>query len=78
MATLEINTPVSAPGFNKPPVVTRKGEIVTRERAEMDFGYRESSLTELVIVDATFRFEKEDPEKTDASHANALDCQTVQ
>jgi UDP-N-acetylmuramate dehydrogenase len=43
--------------------VTRKGEVVTRERSEMDFGYRESSLTELVIVDATFRFEVDDPEK---------------
>lgn len=41
-------------------VVTRKGEIVTREREDMNFGYRESSLTELVIVDATFQFEKDD------------------
>ena len=49
--------------IQKATVVTRKGEIVTRERSEMNFGYRESSLTELVIVDATFQFEKEDPEK---------------
>lgn len=40
--------------------LTRKGEIVTRQRDEMNFAYRESSLTELVIVDATFRFEKDD------------------
>ncbi len=43
--------------------VTRKGEIVTRESHEMDFAYRESSLTELVIVDATFQFDKDDPAK---------------
>ena len=43
--------------------VTRKGELVTRSRAEMNFGYRESSLTELVIVDATFQFEVDDPEQ---------------
>ncbi len=40
--------------------LTRKGEIVTRQRSEMNFGYRESSLTELAIVDATFQFEKDD------------------
>ena len=49
--------------IQKATVLTRKGEIITRERSEMNFGYRESSLTELVIVDATFQFEKEDPEK---------------
>ncbi len=41
-------------------VLTRKGDLVQREISEINFGYRQSSLTELVIVDATLQFEKED------------------
>ncbi len=41
-------------------VLTRKGDIVTRESSEINFGYRQSSLTELVIVEATLQFEIED------------------
>lgn len=43
-------------------VMTLDGEIHQRTREEMSFGYRESSLDELVILDATFELEKEDPE----------------
>lgn len=42
-------------------VLTRGGEILTRSANEMSFGYRTSSLSELVILSATFAFEKEDP-----------------
>jgi len=43
--------------------LTRKGEIVTRDRNDMNFTYRESSLTELVIVDASFEFEQGDADQ---------------
>lgn len=43
-------------------VMTRSGEIVTRERGDLLFGYRESSLDELVILDATFQLEEDNPE----------------
>ena len=41
-------------------VVNRAGEILTRSRDEMVFSYRQSSLTELVILRARFQFERED------------------
>jgi UDP-N-acetylmuramate dehydrogenase len=41
-------------------VMTRKGEIVVRPRGEMRFGYRSSSLDELVILEATFELEPGD------------------
>ena len=41
-------------------VMTRKGEIVTRQRNELRFGYRNSSLDELVILEATFDLEPGD------------------
>ncbi len=44
-------------------VMTRKGEILSRSDADMTFAYRSSSLTELVIIDATFEFESESPEQ---------------
>lgn len=43
-------------------VLTREGELFQRSRDEMVFGYRESSLDELAIVDVTFELEEEDPE----------------
>lgn len=43
-------------------VMTRSGEVVVRQKDELTFSYRQSSLDELVILDATFQFEKEDPE----------------
>jgi UDP-N-acetylmuramate dehydrogenase len=44
-------------------VLTRRGEIIERERGELVFAYRQSSLDELVILDATFQLETEDPEQ---------------
>jgi UDP-N-acetylmuramate dehydrogenase len=43
-------------------VMTRSGEILERTRDELDFGYRQSSLDELVILEADFALEREDPE----------------
>lgn len=42
-------------------VMTRGGEIIHRERADLVFAYRQSSLDELVILEATFDLEEEDP-----------------
>jgi UDP-N-acetylmuramate dehydrogenase len=42
-------------------VMTRTGEIVVRQRDEMNFAYRNSSLDELAILDAQFELETEDP-----------------
>ncbi len=42
-------------------VMTRAGEIVTRGRDEMTFGYRTSSLDELVILEAEFQLDPDDP-----------------
>src|SRR3954465_12646401 len=41
--------------------MTRTGEIIQRERADLVFAYRESSLDELVILSAEFELEREDP-----------------
>jgi UDP-N-acetylmuramate dehydrogenase len=40
-------------------VMTRGGEIVARERNDLVFAYRQSSLDELVILDAKFELEEE-------------------
>ena len=40
-------------------VITREGELLTREKDSMVFSHRESSLNELVILEATFELEKE-------------------
>jgi len=42
-------------------VVTRTGEVFTRHREDMVFGYRQSSLDELVILDAKLELEEDDP-----------------
>jgi len=42
-------------------VMTRAGEILQRDRDDMVFAYRQSSLDELVIVEAQFELEEEDP-----------------
>jgi len=44
-------------------VLTRAGEVLTRKREELLFAYRQSSLDELVILDARFQLEEDDPEK---------------
>jgi UDP-N-acetylmuramate dehydrogenase len=41
-------------------VLTRKGELVTRSTSELRFGYRNSSLDELAILEATFELEPGD------------------
>jgi UDP-N-acetylmuramate dehydrogenase len=42
-------------------VMTGKGDIATREKRELRFGYRNSSLDELVILEAAFELEPGDP-----------------
>lgn len=42
-------------------VLTRSGETIHRTRDELVFGYRESSLDELVILEAVFELESSDP-----------------
>ncbi len=44
-------------------VMTRSGEIVERSRNDMVFAYRQSSLDELVILEAEFQLETEDPQE---------------
>lgn len=44
-------------------VMTRSGEVLERQRDELVFAYRESSLDELVILSAEFELEAEDPEQ---------------
>ncbi len=44
-------------------VMTRTGEILVRERADLVFGYRQSSLDELVILNAEFELDEDDPER---------------
>ena len=41
-------------------VMTRTGEILERTSESFSFSYRQSSLDELVILDATFKFDRED------------------
>jgi len=42
-------------------VLSQTGEVYQRERDELDFGYRESNVDELVILEARFQLEEEDP-----------------
>lgn len=44
-------------------VMTRNGEVLARERDDLVFAYRQSSLDELVILDAQFELEEEDPDE---------------
>ena len=41
-------------------VLTRSGEVITRDADSLTFSYGKSSLTELVILSAVFEFEQED------------------
>lgn len=43
-------------------VMDRTGEIVNRDREDLVFAYRQSSLDELVILGAQFRLERDDPD----------------
>jgi UDP-N-acetylmuramate dehydrogenase len=42
-------------------VMTRSGEILQRDREDLVFAYRQSSLDELVILNAEFHLEPDDP-----------------
>lgn len=44
-------------------VMTRSGEIVQREREDLAFAYRQSSLNELVILNGQFQLEEDDPDQ---------------
>lgn len=43
-------------------VMDRSGEILNRDREDLVFAYRQSSLDELVILGAQFRLERDDPD----------------
>ena len=42
-------------------VISRSGEVLQRDRGDLVFAYRQSSLDELVILNAEFELEEEDP-----------------
>jgi UDP-N-acetylmuramate dehydrogenase len=42
-------------------VITRAGDMLQREHSDLVFAYRQSSLDELVILEAEFELEEEDP-----------------
>jgi UDP-N-acetylmuramate dehydrogenase len=42
-------------------VMTRAGEVIHRDRGDLVFAYRQSSLDELAILEAQFELEEEDP-----------------
>ena len=44
-------------------VMTRGGEVIAREQNDLVFAYRHSSLDELVILDAQFELEEENPDE---------------
>jgi UDP-N-acetylmuramate dehydrogenase len=44
-------------------VMNRRGEIATRPKSELRFGYRESSLDELAILEATLELEQGDAQR---------------
>lgn len=46
---------------NSATVLNRSGDTVTYERDHIQFAYRQSSLDELAILEATLEFEKADP-----------------
>jgi UDP-N-acetylmuramate dehydrogenase len=43
-------------------VMTHSGNVLDRETDDMQFAYRKSNIDELVILDAEFRLEPDDPE----------------
>jgi len=44
-------------------VITAMGDTFHRDRDDMSFGYRHSSLDELVVLEASFKLEEDDPEE---------------
>jgi UDP-N-acetylmuramate dehydrogenase len=49
--------------FHEATVITRSGELSTRNRADVAFAYRQSGLDELAIVRASFQLEQESKEE---------------
>jgi len=47
----------------KATVMSHSGEVLVRERDELVFAYRQSSLDDLVILSGEFELEEEDPEE---------------
>jgi UDP-N-acetylmuramate dehydrogenase len=43
--------------------MNRRGDVATRSRAELRFGYRDSNLDELAILEATLELESGDPQR---------------
>lgn len=43
--------------------LTMTGQVVTRNKDELSFGYRESNLDDLIILEATFRLQADDPDE---------------
>ena len=43
-------------------VLTRSGEEITYQKDEISFSYRQSSLSDLIVLSATFAFDRESPE----------------
>lgn len=41
--------------------LTASGDVVTRTKDELSFGYRESNLDDLIILEATFKLTPDDP-----------------
>jgi len=44
-------------------VLTAKGDLIIRKEDELSFGYRQSSVDELVILEAVFQLHHDDPEE---------------
>jgi len=44
-------------------VITDSGDVLTRKRDELVFGYRQSSLDDLVILEAKLTLEEDDPQQ---------------
>jgi UDP-N-acetylmuramate dehydrogenase len=44
-------------------LLTRAGERLVRERAELQFGYRQSNLDDLLVLSAEFELERDQPDE---------------
>jgi len=43
--------------------LTQNGDLVTRAEDELSFAYRSSNLDDLILIDASFELQKDDPEE---------------
>ena len=48
---------------NSVTVLTARGDLIVRSEDELSFGYRQSSVDELVILEAVFQLHHDDPEE---------------